>query len=325
MKSWVPRLLSSALVTAGILAVGIHVGYAAEAFPAKPIRIISPFSAGSPPDAFGRLIAQQLSVSLGQSVVIENRPGAGTNIGTEAVVRALADGYTLLSTGSSSAINATLYEKLNFVFLRDMAPVASLTRVPNVLEVHPSVPVRTVSELIAYAKANPGKINMASPGTGSTPHVAGELFKIMAGVDMLHVPYRTGALADLLAGYVQVMFDGLPASIEQIRAGKLRALAVTTATRSDALPDVQTVSDFLPGYEASTWFGISAPKGTPTEIIDTLNSGINAALADPKIKERLADTGGTVLCGSPADFGMLIAAETEKSGKVIRAASIKSD
>jgi len=297
----------------------------AETYPARPVRIIVPLSPGSNSDIVARFIGQWLAERLGQPFIIENRPGAGTNIGTEAAVRAPADGYTLLSTGSSSAINATLYEKLNFVFLRDMAPVASFSHVPNVLEVHPSVPANTVAELIAYAKANPGKINMASPGTGSTPHVAGELFKMMAGVDMLHVPYRTGALADLLAGHVQVMFDGLPASIEQIRAGKLRALAVTTATRSEALPDVQTVGDFLPGYEASTWFGISAPNGTPAEIIDILNRNINAALADPKIKTRLTDTGSTVLSGSPADFRVLIAAETEKWGKVIRAANIKSD
>jgi len=297
----------------------------AQAYPARPVRVIVPLPAGSNSDIVARLMGQWLAERLGQPFVIENRPGAGTNIGTESVVRAPGDGYTLLSTGSSSAINATLYEKLSFVFLRDMAPVASLTRVPNVLEVHPSLPVKTVSEFIAYAKANPGKINMASPGTGSTPHVAGELFKMMAGVDMLHVPYRSGALADLIAGHVQVMFDGLPASIEQIRAGKLRALAVTTTMRSDALPDIPTVGDVLPGYEASTWFGISAPRNTPAHVIDTLNKEINAALAHPKMNARLAETGATALSGSPADFGKLIAAETEKWGNVIRAAGLKPE
>ena len=242
-------------------------------------------------------------------------------------MRAPPDGYTLLLVASANAINATLYDKLNFNFIRDIAPVASIIRVPNVMVVNPSVPAKTVPEFIAYAKANPGKINMASAGIGSSPHVAGELFKMMAGVDMVHVPYRGAApaLTDLLGGQVQVMFATTAASIEYIRAGKLRALAVTTATRSEALPDIPTVGDFVPGYEASAWFGIGAPKNTPAEIVDKLNKEINAGLADPKIKARLADLGGTVLAGSPADFGKLIADETEKWGKVIRAANIKPE
>jgi tripartite-type tricarboxylate transporter receptor subunit TctC len=271
-----------------------------------------------------RLIGQWLSERLGQPFFIDNRPGAGTNIGTEAVVRAPADGYTLLLVGSSNAINATLYDKLTFNFIRDIAPVASI-RQPNVMLVNPSVPAKTVPEFIAYAKANPGKINMASAGNGSSSHVFGELFKMMAGVNIVHVPYRGGApaLTDLLAGQVQAIFVPVPASIEYVRAGKLRALAVTTTTRSDALPDIPTVGDFVRGYEASGFVGLGAPKNTPAEIIEKLNKEINAALADPKIKARLADLGGTMLPGSPAEFGKLVADETEKWGKVIRAANIK--
>ena len=280
----------------------------------------SAFAPGGGADIIARLIGQWLSERLGQPFIIENRPGAGSNIATEAVVHAPADGYTLLLVSPANAINATLYDKLNFNFIRDIAPVAGIIRVPNVMVVNPSVPAKTVPEFIAYAKANPGKLNMASAGIGTAPHVAGELFKMMAGVDMVHVPYRGDgpALTDLIGGQVQVMFAAMPSSIEYIRAGKLRALAVTTATRSEALPDIPTVGDFVPGYEASGWYGIGAPKNTPAEIIDKLNKEINAGLADPKIKARLADLGGTVLPGSPADFGKLIADETEKWAKVIK-------
>jgi tripartite-type tricarboxylate transporter receptor subunit TctC len=278
-------------------------------------------------DILARLIGQWLSERLDQPFIIENRPGAGVNIGTEAVVKANPDGYTLLLVSTSNAINATLYDKLNFLFLRDIAPVASLVRQPQVLLVHPSVPARTVSEFIAYAKANPGKISMASPGIGTSAHVAGELFKMMAGVDIVHVPYRGGALAltDMLAGQVQMMIPVPSTSIEYIRQGTLRPLAVTTATRWDALPDIPTVAEFLPGYEVSTWFGIGAPKNTPTEIIDKLNNEINTGLADAKMKARLDDLGGTVLPGAPAEFGKLIADETEKWRKVIRFAGIKAE
>jgi tripartite-type tricarboxylate transporter receptor subunit TctC len=271
-------------------------------------------------------LGQWLTQRLGQPFIIENRTGAAGNIGTEAVVRAAPDGYTLLIAVVAHAINATLYDNLNFNFIRDIAPVAGITRVPLVMEVHPSVPAKTVPEFIAYAKANPGKINMASGGTGTPQHVAGELFKLMTGVNLVHVPYR-GALAfpDLLAGQVQVMFGILPSSVEYIRAGKLRPLGVTTATRSDALPDVPTVSDFVPGFEVSGWNGVTAPRGTPPEIIDRLNREINLGLADAKIRARLADVGGTVFSGSAADFGKFIAAETEKWAKVVKFANIKPD
>jgi tripartite-type tricarboxylate transporter receptor subunit TctC len=297
----------------------------AQAYPTRPVRLIVPLPPGTSNDITARVIGQWLSERLGQPFVIENRPGAGGNIGTEAVVRAPPDGYTLLSTGSISAINATLYQKLDFVFLRDIIPVASFIRVPNVMEVHPSFPAMTVLEFIAYAKANPGKINFASPGSGTVIHMAGELFNLMAGVDMVHVPYRMGALSDLLAGHVQVMFDTMPASIPQIRAGKVRALAVTTATRSAELPDIPTVADYVPGYEVSTWFGLGAPKNTPNDIVNTLNGEVNAALADRMVEARLTELGGTVLPGSPADFANLIAEETEKWGKVVRATNIKAD
>jgi tripartite-type tricarboxylate transporter receptor subunit TctC len=299
----------------------------AQAYPTRPVRIVVGFAPGSASDIITRLMGQSLSERLGQPFVIENRPGGATNIATEAVVRAPADGYTLLMVSPAQAINATLYDKLNFNFVRDITAVAGIVRVPSVMVVHPSVPVTTVPEFIAYAKANPGKLSMASGGIGSGTHLAGELFKMMAGVDMVHVPYRGGgpALNDLLGGQVQVMFPATVSSLQYIRAGRLRALAVTSATRSDALPDIPTVGDFLPGYEATGWFGIGTPKGTPVEIIDMLNKEINAALAEPKMKSRLADLGGTVLPGSPADFGKLIADETEKWGKVIRAANIKAD
>jgi tripartite-type tricarboxylate transporter receptor subunit TctC len=274
-----------------------------------------------------RLMGQWLSERLGQSFVIENRPGAAGNIGTEAVVKSPPDGYTLLLAGTPNTINATLYEKLNFVFLRDNAPVAGIIRFPLVMVVNPSVPAKTVPEFTAYAKAKPGKINMASGGIGTTPHVAGELFQMMTGVSMIHVPYRGAApaLTDLLAGQVQVYFANTVASIEYIRAGKLRPLAVTTATRWEGLPDIPPVNDFVSGYEASAVSGLGAPKATPAEIVDKLNKEVNAALADPKIKARLADLGGTPLVGSPADFGKLIAEETEKWGKVIKFAGIKPE
>jgi tripartite-type tricarboxylate transporter receptor subunit TctC len=299
----------------------------AQVYPTRPVRLIVGFAAGGGADITARLMGQSLSERLGQQFIVENRTGAGGNIGTEAVVKAPPDGYTLLLVTVANAINATLYEKLNFNFIRDIAPVASIDRVPNVMEVHPSFPAKTIPEFVAYAKANPGKINMASAGNGSSQHIAGELFKMIAGVNLLHLPYRGGApaLTDLIGGQVQVMFDTMQSSIEYIRAGKLRPLAVTTATRSAALPDIPTVGDYLPGYEASSFHGIGAPKKTPTEIIDKLNREINSALADPRMTARLADLGGTALVGSPADFGNLIADETEKWGKVIRAAHIKAD
>jgi tripartite-type tricarboxylate transporter receptor subunit TctC len=294
-------------------------------YPSRPVRWIVGFPPGGGNDLFARLIGQWLSERLGQPFVIENRPGAGTNIATEAVVRATADGYTLLLVGLPNAINASLYDKLNFNFIRDIAPVAGIVRVSVVMVVHPSVPAKTFPEFIAYAKANPGKLNMASNGNGSAPHLAGELFKVMTGVNMLHVPYRgtSPALIDLLGGQVQVMFASMPATIPYIRSGKLRALAVTTKTRSEVLPDIPTVGDFVPGYEASNWYGVGAPENTPAKVIDKLNGEVDAALADQKMKARFADLGVTVLGGSPEDFGKLIADETEKWGKVIRAANIK--
>jgi tripartite-type tricarboxylate transporter receptor subunit TctC len=299
----------------------------AQAYPSRPVRIIVGFPPGGPTDIAARPIGQWLSERLGQQFVIENRPGAGSNIGTEAVVRAPPDGYTLLLAYSSNAINATLYDKLNFNFIRDIAPVASISRETTVMVVNPTFPAKTVPEFVAYAKANPSKINFASGGNGTPPHVVGELFKMVTGLNLVHVPYRGGApaISDLLGGQVQVMFASPSISIEHIRAGKLRALAVTTATRSEALPDVPTVGDFLSGFEASVWLGVGAPKNTPAEIIDRLNKEVNAALADPKMKARLADLGSTVLAGSPSDFGKLIAAETEKWAKVIRAANITAE
>jgi tripartite-type tricarboxylate transporter receptor subunit TctC len=299
----------------------------AQTYPTRPVRWIVPFPPGGSTDVLARVMGQWLSERLGQPFIIDNRPGAGTNIGTEAVVRAPPDGYTLLLFGPASAINATLYDKLNFNFIRDIASVAGIISAPDVIVVHPSVPAKTFPEFIAYTKTNPRKINMASSGNGTTPHVAGELFKMMAGVDMVHVPYRGAgpALTDLLGGQVQVMFATMPSSIEYIRAGKLRALAVTTATRSAALPDIPTVDDFVPGYEASTWYGVGVAKNTPAEVIDKLNKEINAALADPKIKARLADLGGTALPGTPADFGKLVAEETEKWAKVVKFLGSKPD
>jgi tripartite-type tricarboxylate transporter receptor subunit TctC len=299
----------------------------AQTYPTRPVRIVVGFPPGGPTDIAARLIGQSLSERLGQQFVIENRPGAGSNIGTEAVVRAPPDGYTLFLAYSANAINATLYDKLNFNFIRDIAPVAAINREPLVMLVNPSFPAKTVPEFIAYAKANPGKINFASGGNGTPPHVSGELFKMMTGVNLVHVPYRGGgpALTDLLGGQVQAMFVAISASIEYVRAGNLRPLAVTTASRSVALPDIPTVGDFIPGYEASTWCGIGAPKGTPAEIIDKLNKEINAGLVDPKVKARLANMGSTALPGSPADFGKLIAEETEKWAKVVKLSGAKPD
>ena len=299
----------------------------AQAYPARPVRIVVPFAAGGSTDITARLIGQWLSERLGQQFVIENRPGAGSNIGTELVVNAPPDGYTLLLVGASSAINATLYEKLNFNFLRDITAVAGVISVPFIMAVNPSFPAKTVSEFIAYARANPREVTMASGGNGTAGHLSGELFKMMAGLNMVHVPYRgeAPALTDMLAGHVQAMFGTMPASIEYIRAGKLRALAVTNARRSEALPDLPRVGDFLPGYETSAWQGVGAPKNTPVEIIDRLNKEINAGLADPKINVRVADMGGTALVGSPADFGKLIADETEKWGKVVKFSGAKPD
>ena len=298
----------------------------AQGYPSRPVRIIVPFAPGGATDITARLIGQWLSERLGQQFLTENRPGAGSNIGTEVVVNAPPDGYTLLQVGASSAINATLYERLNFNFLRDITPVAGIVSIPFIMAVGPSFPAKAVSEFIDYAKANPGKINMASSGNGTSPHVAGELFKMMAGVNMVHVPYRGGApaLTDLLAGQVQVYFTTVTNGIEYVRAGKLRALGVSTMTRVDVLPDIPTLNEFVPGYEASGWFGIGAPKNTPVEIVDRLNKEINAGLADHKLKARLHDLGGTLLAGSSADFATFIAAETEKWGKVIRAANIKA-
>ena len=299
----------------------------AQAYPSRPVRLIVPVAPAGASDITARVMGQWLPERLGQQFVIDNRPGGGGNIGTEAVVRASPDGYTLLLCGTFNAINATLYDKLNFVFLRDIAPVAGVLRGFYVLVVNPSVPTKSVPEFIAYAKANPRKLNMGSGGVGTGGHIAGELFKMMTGVDMVHVPYRSGgpALTDLLGAQVQVMFPTTVSSIGYIKAGRLRALAVATGTRLDVLPDIPTVAEFVPGYEASAWVGIGAPRNTPAEIIGSLNKEINAALADPNMKARLADLGGTVLAGSPADFGKLIAEETEKWGKVVKFVGIEAD
>jgi tripartite-type tricarboxylate transporter receptor subunit TctC len=299
----------------------------AQAYPTRPVRIIVPYAPGGAPDIIARLLGPWLSERLGQQFIIENRPGGGSNIGTEVVVRAPPDGYTLLLISTTNVINATLYDKLNFDFINDIVPVAGITRFPVVMVVNPSVPAKTIPELIAYAKANPGKINLGSPGIGTPGHVAGELFKMMAGVDMVHVPYRGGAavMTDLLGGQVQVLFGSTSLTIEQIRAGKLRALAVTTDTPWEGLPDIPTVGDFVPGYEASTVFGFGVPKNTPAAIIDKLNKETNVSLVDTKLKAQFVDLGGTPLIGSPAEFAKLIADDTEKWGKVIRAANIKPD
>ncbi len=318
---------SMLLATLAIIASFANVETAStQAFPTRPVRIVVGFPPGGVSDIVARLMGQWLSERLGQPFVTENRPGAGSNIATEAVVRAPADGYTLLLVNPANAISATLYDNLNYNFMRDIAPVAGIVRVPNVMEVNPSVPAKTVREFIAYAKTNPGKVNYASAGNGTTVHLAGELFNMMAGVNLVHVPYRGSApaLTDMLGGQVQVMFDALPSSIEHVRSGKLRALAVTTAARSPALPDIPTLGDFVPGFEASVWQGIGVPKSTPPEIVEKLNKEINAALSDPRIRAQLANLGSTELGLSPTEFGTLIAEETEKWARVIRKASIKA-
>ena len=299
----------------------------AQAYPARPVHLVVGVAAGGSPDIVGRLMAQWLSERLGQPFVVDNRAGAAANIAGEFALKAPPDGYTLLLAMSSNAINASLYSDLNFNFIRDAAPVASIGTIPLIMEVNPSVPAKTIPEFIAYAKANPGKLNMASGGVGSPLHVAGELFKMMAGVDLVHVPYRSEALAlpDLLGGQVQVLFGVMPASLGYVRAGKLRALGVTTAKRQELLPEVPAVAEFLPGYEASGWYGIVVPKGTPADIVDGLNRAINAALADPAMKQRFVDLGCAVFAGTPADFGKFIAEETEKWGNVIKFAGIKPD
>jgi tripartite-type tricarboxylate transporter receptor subunit TctC len=299
----------------------------AESYPTRPVRLIAGFPPGGGVDITARLIGQSLSERLGQPFVIENRPGAGSNMGTEVVVRAVPDGYTLLLATIPNAVNATLYENLNFNFIRDIAPVATISRVPNIIVVHPSFPAKTVPEFIAYAKANPAKVNMASAGNGASEHVSGELFKMMAGVSLLHVPYRgaAAALTDLMGAQVQVMFATMPAAIQYVRAGKLRALAVTTPMRSEALPDVPAVGEFVQDYEASTWYGICAPKNTPAGIVEKLNNEVNAALADPKLKARLADLGAEPMSMTPAAFAKFVADDTEKWAKVVKFAGIKAD
>jgi tripartite-type tricarboxylate transporter receptor subunit TctC len=299
----------------------------AQTYPTRPVRLIVSVAAGGSSDIVARLMSQWLSDRLGHQFIIDNRPGAGNNIGAEAAINAPPDGYTLYLATAANAINATLYQKLSFNFIRDITPVAGIVRVPLVMEVNTSVPVRSVPDFIAYAKANPNKINFASAGSGTTIHMSGELFKTMTGVNMVHVSYRGAgpALTDLIGGQVQVMFDNMPSSIGFIRDGKLRPLAVTTATRWEGLPELPTVAEFVPGFEASAWFGVSAPRKTPIEIVEKLNKEINSILADPKKKDRLADLGGAVIPGSPADFGKLIIEETEKWGKVVKAAGVKAD
>ena len=315
-------------LTAGAAAVLAISRFArAQAYPSRPVRVVIGYPPGGSADMTARLMGQWLTERLGQTFVIESRPGAATNIATEAVVHAAPDGYTLLLVAPANAINATLHQKLNYNFIRDIAPVAGLIRFPNVMEVNSSVPAKTVPEFIAYAKANPGKLNMESSCNGSTIHVSGELFKMMTGVNMVHMPYQGGApaLTDMISGQVQVMFDNVPTSIEFIRAGKLRPLAVTTANRSEVLPELPTVADFVPGYEASAWYGIGAPRGTPAEIIDRLNSEINAILAVPKTKARFSELGASIIGGSPADFGNFVAEETVKWGKVVKFSGARPD
>ena len=316
------------LLTVSVAAFPMMLGTArAEPYPVRPVRIVVGFAAGGGADLAARLAGQWLSERLGQQFFVENRPGAGANIAMDAVAKALPDGYTLLMVSPGAAINATLYEKLSYDFARDFAPISGFLRMPNVMVLNPSVPARTVPEFIAYAKANPGKVNMASAGNGSSVHVSGELFKMMAGLDLAHVPYRGAGpmLSDLLGGQVQVAFPDIGSSSELVKSGKLRAIAVTTLTRSGTLPDVPTVSEFIPGYEASNWWGVAAPKDTPTVIVAALNRELNAAVADPRIKARFAELGGTAIAGSPAEFAKLIADETEKWGGVIRAAKVKSE
>ena len=322
-----PRRAFLRLAAAAVALPAIARSARAQTYPARPVRIIVGFSAGGPTDINARIMAQWLSERLGQQFLVENRPGAAGNIASEAALRSAPDGYTLLQVTSSNAVNATFYDNLSFNILTDTAPVAAIIRLPFVMEVNPSVTAKTVPEFIAYAKANPGKINMASGGIGTSIHIAGELFKMMAGVNLIHVPYRGSApaLTDMISGQVHVMFDILTSSIGYIRSGALRALAVTTATRAEALPELPTVGDFLPGYEASAWYGVAAPKNTPSEIIEKLNNEINAGLADPGVKARLTELGGTVTPGSPADFGRLLADEVEKWGKVVRFSGAKPE
>jgi tripartite-type tricarboxylate transporter receptor subunit TctC len=319
------KLLQLAACAAALPAVP-RIAYG-QTYPSRPVRIIVPFAAAGPNDIIARALGQWLSEHLAQSFVIENRPGAASNIGTEVVVNAAPDGYTVLMVSSPHAINATLYEKLHFNFIRDIAPVAGIMRIPNVMVVAQAFPVRSVPEFISYAKANPGKLNFASSGVGASNHMSGELFKAMTGIEMTHVPYRSSgpALTDLFGGQVQVMFDAMTSTIEHIKANRLRPLAVTSAAQSALLPETLVMSDFVPGYEVSNWFGLGMPRNTPEEIVNMLNKAVNDALADPKLKARLADLGGTTIPGSPADFGKLIADETEKWGKVIRAAHIKPE
>jgi tripartite-type tricarboxylate transporter receptor subunit TctC len=310
------RLLALAVAALGLVGSASR----AQDYPTKPVKWVVPYPPGGTTDLLARLIGQYLSEHLRQQFVIDNRPGAGNNIGTEVVVNAPPDGYTLLLANPANGINATLYKRLPFNFLRDIAPVAGITRVPNVMEVNPNFPAKTVAEFIAYGKANPGKINMASSGNGTSVHLSGELFMAMTGIRMTHVPYRGAApaLTDLIAGTVDVMFDNLPSSIEFVRSGKLRALAVTTDARNEALPDVPVVADTVPGYEASAWFGIGAPKGTPAAIVEKINKSVNEALADPKMKARLAELGGVPMGGTPAEFGEVMASETTKWQKAVR-------
>src|SRR5450759_522783 len=322
-----PRRQFLHLAAGAALLPGVSNIARAQSYPTRPIRLIVGYTPGGSADLTARLMGQWLSERLGQSFVIENRPGGGTNIATEAAVRADPDGYTFLLVAPANAINATLYGKLNFNFLRDIEPVAGIIRFPNVVVVNPSLPIKSIPELIAYAKANPGKLNMASSGNGSTIHMSGELFKMLTGIDMVHVPYRGGApaLTDLIAGQVHVMFDNIPTCAEHVKSGRLRGLAVTSTTRSEVLPDLPTVADFLPGYEASAWYGFGAPKNTPAEIIDRLNKEINAILADPAAKARFAELGAFLLPGTAADFGKLLADETEKWGKLVKFAGAKVD
>jgi tripartite-type tricarboxylate transporter receptor subunit TctC len=319
------RLLRLSLAAAAVPALTWQAS--ALDYPTRPVRLIVPVAAGGGADIVARVMGQWLSERLGQQFIVENRAGGGTNIGTEMVAHAPADGYTLLLVNVTHAINATLYEKLNYNFIRDIAPVAGIIGVSNVVEIHPSVPARTIPQFIAYAKANPGKVNMGSAGNGSSSHLAGELFKMLTGANLVHVPYRGQgpALTDLLGGQIQVIFATTPGTTEYVRTGKLNALAVTTATRAEALPEVPPLADFVPGYEASQWYGIGAPKATPTEIVEKLNQEINAAFADPRMKARLSDLGGTPLPGTPADFGKLIAEDVEKWGKVVKFSGLKAE
>ena len=316
------RLSGAALAAPALSRIAVGQGY-----PARPVRIVVGNAPGGGPDIAARLLGPWLSDRLGQPVIVENRPGAGGNLATETVVNSPADGHTLLLITSSNAVNETLYQKLSFKFLRDIAPVASISRDPLFMLVNPSFPVRTVPEFVAHAKSNPTGVSMASPGAGTTPHIAGELFKMMAGIEMVHVPYRSGApaLTDVISGQVHVYFGALPVSIAHVRAGRLRPLAITSASRSEVLPDVPAVHDFMPGFEASGWFGIGAPKGTPSEIVEKLNKEINAGIAEPRMKARFAELGSLAFVGSPSDFGKFITAETEKWAKVVRFAGIKAE